>query len=64
MTAKGIKEEVLSSLRGELSKMIRNELKSALSDDLNALKSELQGLRSEVANNTKAMRAELDHIKT
>ncbi len=63
MAAEGIKEEVLSSLRGETYKIIREELKSALSDDFNALKSELQGMRSEVANNTKAMRAEVDHIK-
>uniref|UniRef100_A0A667Z7E4 L1 transposable element RRM domain-containing protein n=1 Tax=Myripristis murdjan TaxID=586833 RepID=A0A667Z7E4_9TELE len=63
MSAEGIKEEVLSSLRGEISKIIRDELKSALADDFNALKSEFQGLKSEVANNTKAMRAEVDHLK-
>lgn len=64
MDAEDIKKEGLSSLRGEISKIIRSELKSALTDDFNALKSELQGMRSEVANNMKAMRAEVDHIKT
>ncbi|KAG7519808.1 hypothetical protein JOB18_016446 [Solea senegalensis] len=64
MDAEDIKKEVLSSLRGEISKIIRNKLKSALTDDFNALKLELQGMRSEVANNMKAMWAEVDHIKT
>lgn len=64
ITAKEIRDDILASLRGEISVIIRNELKSALSDDFNALRSELQAMRSEVANNTKAMREELDHMKT
>ncbi len=63
MAAEDIKAEVLSSLREEISKSIRDELKSALSEDFNALKSELQGMRSAVANNSKAIQAEVNHMK-
>ena len=37
MAAEDIKAEVLSSLRGEISKIIKDELKSALLEDFNVL---------------------------
>lgn len=51
------------SLEGDISKILREELKSALAEDFNALKSELQAVRPEIAKNTTAIQTEVDHMK-
>uniref|UniRef100_A0A8C2Z916 L1 transposable element RRM domain-containing protein n=1 Tax=Cyclopterus lumpus TaxID=8103 RepID=A0A8C2Z916_CYCLU len=58
-----MKADILSSLKGEISKIIREELKSALAEDFNSLKSELQAVRSEISKNTTAIQTEVDHMK-
>lgn len=63
MTAAEIKSDILSSLREDLSKIIREELRTALADDFNALKSELQAVRSEITNSTYAIRSEMDRMR-
>lgn len=63
MTAEDIKADILTSLRGEISKIIRDELKSALAEDFHALKTELKAVRAEIANNATATRSEIDHLK-
>lgn len=42
----------------------REELKSALSEDFNALRTEPQGVRAEITSNTTAVRAELASMET
>ncbi|KAL3062313.1 hypothetical protein OYC64_002172 [Pagothenia borchgrevinki] len=63
MTAEKIKADVLSSLRGDLANMLREEVKSALAKEFGLLKSELQAVRSEITTNTIAIRAEMDQMK-
>ena len=62
MAADEFKADVVSSIRGEISIIIREELKSALAEDFNAIKSELQAMRSDIANNTAAIRTEIEHM--
>lgn len=59
-----MKADILRSMRGDIAKVIRDELKGALADDFQAIKSELQAVRSEIASNSKAIQAEVDIIKT
>ncbi|KAJ4940325.1 hypothetical protein JOQ06_026633 [Pogonophryne albipinna] len=63
MTAEKIKADVLSSLRGDLDNMLREEVKNALAKEFGLLKSELQAVRSEITTNTIAIRAEMDQMK-
>lgn len=62
MAADELRADIVSSLRGEISLIIREELKSALAEDFNALKTELQAMRSDIVNNTTAIRAEIEHM--
>uniref|UniRef100_A0A3Q3G6H4 Reverse transcriptase domain-containing protein n=1 Tax=Kryptolebias marmoratus TaxID=37003 RepID=A0A3Q3G6H4_KRYMA len=59
-----MKADILLSLRGEIAKVIKDELKSALAEDFQAIRSELQAVRSEIANSSKTIQAEVDIIKT
>ena len=52
MAAEQHKANILSSLRGEISQIIREELKCALAEDFEALKSDLHAVRSEITNTT------------
>lgn len=62
MSTDEIKTDILLSLRGDISKIIREEIKSALAEDFNNLKTELQAVRCEIANNMTATRSETDHM--
>ncbi|XP_013872850.1 uncharacterized protein LOC106523829, partial [Austrofundulus limnaeus] len=64
MNNEEMKADILSSLRGEIAKVIRDELKGALAEDFQAIRSELQAVRSEIANSSKAIQAEVDMVKT
>uniref|UniRef100_A0A3B5QET8 L1 transposable element RRM domain-containing protein n=1 Tax=Xiphophorus maculatus TaxID=8083 RepID=A0A3B5QET8_XIPMA len=64
MSNEEMKADILLSLRGDIAKVIRDELKGALAEDFQAIRSELQAVRSEIANNSKAIQAEMDIIKT
>lgn len=63
VAAEVTRAEMLASLRDDISEIIRGEIKKALTEDFNALKSEIQGLRAEIANNTKVVREEIEHVK-
>ena len=54
---------MLSSLRKDISAVVREELKSALADDFESIKREMMAVRSEIANNATAIHAELEHVK-
>lgn len=60
MATEEMKADIVSSLRREFS---REELKRVLAEDFDALKSELQAVRSEIKNNMAAIRSEVDNIK-
>lgn len=63
MDAKSLKSEILLSLKTEISAVIKSEMKNALADDFDFLKSELQALKAEVQNNTVAIHSEIDQMK-
>lgn len=59
-----LKLQILTSLKADISVVIRNELKNSLADDFNFLKSELQAVRTEIANNATLMRTDIEQMKT
>ena len=62
MATEQLEANILSSLRGEISQIIREELKCALAEDYEA-QSELRAVRSEMTNNTTAIRVEVECVK-
>ena len=58
-----LKLQILHSIKGDITTVIREELKSALADDFNFIKTELQAVRNEIANNIAATRTEIDQVK-
>ncbi|KAL0148812.1 hypothetical protein M9458_055821, partial [Cirrhinus mrigala] len=64
MDTENWKADILASLKEDISVVIRAELKNALSEDIGFLKNELKGVKSEIANNTAAIRTEMDNMKT
>ena len=56
-----IKADILSSLRIDISSVFREELKSALAENFESLKKELIDMKTEIANNTTAIRKEVEH---
>ncbi|KAG9267588.1 hypothetical protein AMEX_G18444, partial [Astyanax mexicanus] len=63
MMAEAIKSDILSSLREDISKVIKDELKRAFAEDFNSLKSELQAVRLEISSSAAAIRSEVDRMK-
>ncbi|KAK7938822.1 hypothetical protein WMY93_002148 [Mugilogobius chulae] len=59
-----IKAEILVSLKDDISQIIREELKRALSDNLQELKSEIHAVRAEIASSAAAVGSRLDAIET
>lgn len=59
-----MKADILASLKGEIAKVVREELKGVLAEEFRAIRSELQAVRSEIANSTKSTQAEVNIIKT
>lgn len=64
MDAESLKSEILLSLKSEISAVIKSEMKSAIAEDFDFLKNELQALKAEVKNNTAVIHLEIDQIKT
>ncbi|ROI15648.1 hypothetical protein DPX16_20186 [Anabarilius grahami] len=58
-----LKSQILISLKADISAVIRTELKNSLADDFNFLKSELQAVRNEIANNATLMRTDIEQMK-
>uniref|UniRef100_A0AAR2M116 Reverse transcriptase domain-containing protein n=1 Tax=Pygocentrus nattereri TaxID=42514 RepID=A0AAR2M116_PYGNA len=59
-----VKAEILASIRGDISKIIREEIRGALSEDLDALKADIKAVRAEIASNASTTRAEITSMKT
>ena len=64
MDSEGLKADIISSLKTDLSVIIRAELKNALTDDFNFVKNELKEVKVEIANSTAAIRSDMDNMKT
>lgn len=47
----------------DIGSIIREEMKNVLSEDFDHLKSELQAMRAEIANNTTAIPSEIDKMR-
>jgi len=58
------KEELLSSIKSEMTTLFQTELRSIMAKEFDGVRSELQAVRQEIANNTSAFRSELEVIKT
>lgn len=52
-----MKAEILSSLKEDIATLFRSELKTVLAEEFENIKSELQAVRTELANNTAAIRS-------
>ncbi|KAK2829723.1 hypothetical protein Q7C36_017713 [Tachysurus vachellii] len=63
MDTSGLKSEILLALKSDISTVIKSELKDALAEDFDFLKSELRAVKSEIINSTAALRSELDQVK-
>lgn len=59
-----MKEELLSSIKTEMTTLFQTELKSIMSKEFDGIRSELQAVRQEIANNTSAFRSDLEVIRT
>lgn len=63
MDPTAMKTDILQSLRKDLAIIIKEEMKNALADDFATLRKEIQDVKTEIYNNTSAIRAEVDHVK-
>lgn len=61
MDTTALKSEILLSL--DISAVIKTEMKNALADDFDFLKSELQAVKTEIINSTATLRVEIDQVK-
>lgn len=59
-----LKADIITSLRADISAAIKSELKNALADDFNFIRSELQEVKSEIANSAASTRSEMDAMKS
>ncbi len=59
-----MKTEILSSLKMEIAGLFQTELKSTLTAEFDVIKSELQAVRTAIANNTAVLRADIEKVKT
>lgn len=62
MDVEGLKSEILISLKADISTVIKSELKNALADDFEMLKNELKAVKTEIINNTAALKSEIDQV--
>lgn len=63
MDVEVLKSEILLSLKADISAVIKSELKNALADDFEMLKNELKEVKTEIINNTAALKSEIDQVK-
>lgn len=64
MEYEGLKSDILSSLKDDISTIIRSELTSPLAEDFDSLKYKLREVKTEIANNTAAVRSEINNVKS
>ena len=58
-----MKAELLSSLKIEIAGLFKSELKNALAFEFDVIKTELQAVKVEIANNTATLRSDLETVK-
>lgn len=58
------KTELLTSMREDISALLRSELKDVLASEFEAVKSEIQSVKTEVVNSISLLRSDLDSVKT
>ncbi len=63
-TEMDMKTEILSSLKMEIAGLFQTELKRTLTAEFDVIKSELQAVRTAIANNTAALRGDIEKVKT
>lgn len=63
MNVESLKSEILLSLKADISTVLKSELKNALADDFENLRSELKAVKTEIMNNTAALKHEIDQAK-
>ena len=64
MDTESLKLEILLSLKTENSAVIKSEMRSALAEDFDFLKSELHTVKAEIKNSTAAIHSEINQMKT
>ena len=64
MDVADLKAEILTELKMDIAILLRSELKSALAEDFQNIKYELQAVKTELANNTAAIRSDVETMKT
>lgn len=64
MDIESIKADIITALRKDLASVIREELKRALADDFESLKTEIQAMRTEITTNMATVSADINRLKT
>lgn len=64
MDIEPIKADIITALRKDLASVIREELKRALADDFESLKTEIQAMRTEITTNIATVSADINRVKT
>ena len=59
-----LKADIIEALRKDIATVLREELKNALADDFNSLRSEMQAIKSEITSSNSAFRSEMDTVKS
>lgn len=59
-----MKTEILSSLKKELAGLFQTELKSALTSEFGVIKSELQAVKTAIADNTAVLHTDMEKVKS
>lgn len=62
-TRDDFRADLISSLRGEMSAIFKTELQAALADNLSSMKSELHGVKAELANSIANIQCDVNALK-
>lgn len=64
MDVAGLKSELLSALRDDITKIFKSELQAAVGDNFSSIKSELLALKGELSSNISAMQQNFTGLKS
>lgn len=59
-----LKSELLSCIKVDMTELFQREVTKVITHEIEGVKSELQSVKLEIANNTAALRSELDTVKS
>lgn len=59
-----LKIELLSSIKAEMTELFQREVTKVIMSEIEGVKAELRSVKQEIANNTVALRSDLDTVKT